>query len=73
MGAEDTVMNEEQLRELARKEAMLPSVVAKAQAKISFEAGIQVVVDWCQAREHYESNLTWTEEWQAQLKKWGIK
>ena len=38
--------------------------------EISFKAGIKEVVGWCTEREHVASNLTWTQDWQDQCKKW---
>jgi len=51
----------------------------KAQAEISFRAGIEEVVEWVEG--HDKSNCMdcfcaydfCEEEWQAQLKEWGIK
>jgi len=43
------------------------------QAEISYKAGIKELVEWFQARDKYQGNLTWTVEWQAQLEKWEVK
>ena len=47
--------------------------VAKAQAEISFKAGIKEVVEWITNREKYYTNphLKYDNEWQSKLKDWG--
>lgn len=45
-----------------------------AQAKISFKAGIQTVVDWIDNHAHKQHGEIFIADWelQAQLKIWGV-
>lgn len=49
--------------------------LAKAQAEISFRAGIEEVVEWINSRDDMElvSRAFWEEEWQDKLKEWGTE
>lgn len=84
MKAEDTVMSDKQLMELAQvfpEDYGAPPYwwlrvnrrVAKEQASLSFKLGIKEVLDAI----HYEldSNAFYVNpnEWQARLKDWGIE
>ena len=44
----------------------------KAQAEISFRAGIREVVEWIEKHEMYMA-FHCKEDWQAKLKEWGVK
>ena len=90
MKAEDTAMSDEDLMDIAWRiypdKTNTPFItqerraVAKAQAEISYKAGIKEVVDWINENNSimvvkddgatmflYVGN-----EWQAKLKEWGI-
>ena len=87
MKAKDTVMKEDGKRGCVftdkggyRTPWSITGHTAKAQAELSFKAGIREVVDWIESvrpvrklpegnMEHYAVSM---EQWQAKLKEWGI-
>ena len=68
MNAKDTVMTLGQLNEIPDWDSLELTPVLKAQAEISFKAGIKEVVDWMMENypEVCDSHL------EAKLKDWGI-
>ncbi len=86
MKAKDTVMKKEQAREIVSVGDQIEDIlqvpidklaaVCKAQAEISFKAGIKEVVEWIKASGDaslYNQHGDYTDDWQAKLKEWGIK
>ena len=87
MGAKDTVMNDEQIEQLYSAELPYDMLyedmkrILKAQAEISFKAGIQEVVEWIKQYSlidptdptQYKSFRMNHSDWQAKLKEWGIR
>jgi len=78
MEAKDTVMVEPQM-EIALKDYGLFAINAypleiytllKAQAGISFKAGIKEVVEWL-VNNDFVDELPW-DTWSAKLKEWGL-
>jgi len=86
MNAKDTVMNEKQMLEALIGASIPPSLdyeielmISKAQAEVSFKAGIKEVVNFISSPciKHkdaigYPSRLNWHICWQAKLKEWGF-
>ena len=77
---QDTVMTEEQLKQALKKEGhdtkgliigRLAHQSLEAQAKISFPAGIEEVVEYI--RLHPADPLSFPDKWQVKIKDWGIK
>ena len=72
---EDTVMSDEQLSHglspLVRKQMVAIRCIAKAQAELSFKAGIREAVEWIQ--NHGGCLDGWRQEWQSKLKEWGLE
>lgn len=81
MEAKDTVMDDGEIRLVPQKMGRLPSfatgemewehMILQAQAEISFKAGVKEVVDWL-INDSYDTTIHFGEDWQAQLKEWGI-
>ena len=46
--------------------------IAKAQAEISFKAGMKEVVGWINSNMWWLAGDSLTEKWQAKLKEWGL-
>ena len=89
MEAKDTVMKEDGKRGCVftdkggyRTPWSITDHTAKAQAELSFKAGIREVVDWIQQTHQYigfchpDAFANWIQIemgiWQAKLKEWGI-
>ena len=83
MKAEETVMNDDKIEAMVMEHCNIgievedtDRAIAKAQAEISFKAGIQEVVDWLLS----EGGFPWSMDeyperiklWQAKLKEWGL-
>ena len=86
--AKDTVMSDAEMSELIRVfpegcTGRVGLMIAKAQAEISFKAGIKEVVGWAKRyKEPYEEfggdrylpnriEIPWA-NWEAKLKSWGL-
>ena len=83
MNWEKTVMSDEQIAELyggmPKYVDVTQRMLAEAQAKISFKAGMKAVVEWVEANsEYYCCSLCdydrhiYDKKWQAFLKRLGI-
>jgi hypothetical protein len=75
MNYKDTIMTKQQIEDMARKEAMMPHVVAEAQAEISFKAGMEKVIDFIESQICSEGCIMLDmneNQWKAKVKEWGI-
>jgi len=81
MRAKDTVMSDKEIKQITggtHRDFPEGLRICQAQAEISFKAGIKEVVEWVnsnaqQDAEECHGSLTLDpNEWQWQLKEWGI-
>lgn len=84
MKAEETVMKVEEMQQavINRPDIPMGQAIAEAQAKVTWDKAVRTVVEWM--NEHQEKGyklnkkpviamVMLPEDWQAQLKEWGIK
>ena len=76
----DTVMSDKEIEDIMEKAGrdkasniqMGAEWVAKTQAELSFKMGMREVIEWINT--HIADAFPYAkEEWQAQLRKWGIE
>ena len=70
MKAKDTVMNDKEIKKVLVFIGILTDAraIAKAQAEISFKAGIKEVVEFA---NHF-AGIKHNPEWKAKKKEWGL-